>query len=52
METILVIIIVSVVVLWACRASYRMFTGKTGCSCSVGGCNKNDGADLPQKRDG
>lgn len=42
METILVIIIVSVVVLWACRSFYRTITGKNGgCNCA-GSCSKGD----------
>jgi hypothetical protein len=45
METFLVVIIVSAVLIWACRASYRMFTGKSGgCNCA-GSCSKKDSCD-------
>jgi hypothetical protein len=49
MEIFLVIIIVSTVVLWACRASYRTLTGKNGCCCSSGGCSSKDKcAEFPE----
>ncbi len=49
METILAIIIVAVVVLWACWSSYRTLTGKKGgCSCT-GSCSKDDCDELSEK---
>jgi len=52
METVLVIIIVSVVLAWACRATYRVFTGKGGgCDCA-GSCSKrNDCSELSHNND-
>ncbi len=51
METLLVIVIVSVVVLWACWSSYRMFTGKNGgCNCA-GSCRKDDCSELSHNND-
>jgi hypothetical protein len=46
MEKFIVFTIVSVVVVWACRSSYRFFSGKSGgCNCA-GGCKKYDDMNL------
>ncbi len=49
METLLVIIIVLVGVLWACWSSYKTLTGKKGCGCSGGSCSSNDNCSEPSE---
>ncbi len=51
MEAILTILIVVVVVFWACWSSYRTLTGKSGgCSCAAG-CKKHDCSDRLNTND-
>lgn len=48
MGSVLTTVIVVIVVLWACRASYRMLTrGKGGCNCT-NSCKKKDCSGLPE----
>lgn len=51
MEAIFTILIVVVMVFWACWSSYRTLTGKNGgCGCT-GSCNNDDCVELPGKDD-
>lgn len=51
MGSVLTTVIVVVIVLWACWASYRMLTGKKGgCDCTSS-CKKKDCSELPENND-
>ena len=45
MDEILIGVIVTGAVIWACRSAYKMFTGKGGCNCSGRSCSDSDKCD-------
>lgn len=42
METILVVALVVVAIVWGCWSSYKVLAGKAGCACSSDSCNSKD----------
>ncbi|MCF7955554.1 MAG: hypothetical protein K9M75_07120 [Phycisphaerae bacterium] len=49
-ENILVVLIVTTSILWACRAFFRKLTGKNKCICSKGSCCGIDSCNELQKK--